>query len=275
MEWLWLAMAGVAAGIFGGLLGVGGATVMLPAMLWILGTQYGGILGYTHPPREGIHQYQAASLIVTSLLILPSVRVHLKNRAVWTGVLKWLVPTALLGGAAGVALTRIRWLQGPNANYMRYLMGAFFVYVALENIRRLFIPRTGDGVSRKAAERYPWWRKSVVGVPTGLFAGLLGIGGGAVAVPGQQAILRMPLRNSIATSAATILCTNWAFAILRNATLGADGQWQHSLLLAGLLTPTAMLGGHLGGHLTHRLPLAWIRVAFIGLMAVSAVKAFS
>ena len=284
MDWLWLVLAGAVAGILGGLLGVGGATVMLPAMFWILGQQYTGILGFNHPPYEGVHQYQAASLMVVSLLILPSVRVHWKNRAIWLGVLKWLVPMALIGGLLGVCLSRVPWLSGKNANVMRNLMGVFFLYVAADNIRLMFFRRGAEGAAREVVEGYPWWRRGVVGLLAGIAAGLLGIGGGAVAVPGQQTVLRMPLKNSIATSAATILCTGWAFAIFKNAALPAiypgvdSGQlafWQHSLLLAALFAPTSMLGSYVGGHLTHRLPTTWVRLVFIVLMLVTAAKTFS
>lgn len=284
MDWLWLTLAGVAAGVLGGLLGVGGATIMLPAMLLVLGKQYTGILGFHHPPYEGIQQYQAASLVVVSLLILPSVKIHWKNKTIWTGVLKWLVPAALIGGVAGVALGAVPWLSGENTAVMRYVMGIFFLYVAADNIRRLLAPGITDGVLRETTEAYPWWRKGLVGLLMGVSAGLLGIGGGAIAVPAQQTILRMPLRNSIATSAAAILCTGWAFAIFKNAALpgiyghadtGQLTYWQHSLLLAALFTPTSVLGGYIGGHLTHRLPLKWVRATFIALMIFSALKAFS
>ena len=117
-----LAAAGLAAGVLGGLLGVGGAVVMIPAMVALYGA-------------AGIHQYQAAALVVVPLLILPSVPVHLKNKAVWTGVLVWIVPAALVAGAGGVLLSYSRVFSDQNVRYMNYLMGAFFLYVAVQNAR--------------------------------------------------------------------------------------------------------------------------------------------
>jgi uncharacterized protein len=295
MQWVLLTLAGIAAGLLGGLLGVGGSTVMIPAMVWILGTQYNG--------QEGMHQYQAAAMVVTSFLILPSVRVHLKNRAVWFGIWRWLAPTALIGTVLGVALSYMPCLSGKqNTRHMRYLVGAFFAYVALENLRKLIsgllhreaptsgaakpartfrsvvrillVGRHHNDVDRPTAEGYPAWRKCLVGFPMGVLSGLLGIGGGALAVPAQQSVLKMPLRNSIATSAATILCIGWVGAILKNMNLGDNGRWQDSLLLAAALTPTAMIGSYFGGHMTHKLSLNWVRVAFIALMLVSAGKNF-
>jgi hypothetical protein len=162
-------------------------------------------------------------------------------------------------------------LSGKNTKYMRQLVGAFFAYMALDNlVRMLWANRAVDGVDRLTAEGYPWWRKGIVGFAMGLLAGLLGIGGGSVAVPAQQALLKMPLRSSIATSAAAILCVGWVGAVLKNAGLGENGRWQDSLLLAAALTPTAMIGSYFGGHLTHKLPLNWVRAVFILLMALSA-----
>ena len=106
----------------------------------------------------------------------------------------------------------------------------------------------------------------------GLLAGLMGIGGGSLAVPAQQIILRMPLRNAIATSAATIATVSWLGAILKNAQLGANGSVARSLVLAACLAPTAMVGGYIGGHLTHSAPLRLIRAIFAASMVLSALK---
>ena len=127
-------------------------------------------------------------------------------------------------------------------------------------------------LGREKVEGGPTWRKLVVGAPMGLLAGLLGIGGGSLAVPAQQIILRMPLRNAIATSAATIATISWLGAILKNAQLGDNGTVARSLVLAGWLAPTAMIGGYIGGHLTHRVPRRLIRGIFAAVMILSALK---
>jgi uncharacterized membrane protein YfcA len=158
---------------------------------------------------------------------------------------------------------------------MSYLMGAFFASVGVYNLYRMLRPPRKEGVSREVAEGFPAWRKTAVGLPMGLLAGLLGVGGGVLAVPGQQLALRMPLRSAIGTSAATILCISWLGAILKNARLGENGDWHTSLLLAAMLTPTAIIGSFIGGHLTHRLPLKLVRGAFVAFLVASAYKIFA
>jgi uncharacterized membrane protein YfcA len=110
----------------------------------------------------------------------------------------------------------------------------------------------------------------------GTVAGLLGIGGGALAVPMQQVVLRLPLRVCIGNSTAVIVCSAGIGASVKLATLSQHGtagrplSWVDGLVLAGVLAPGALVGGRLGAVLTHRLPLRGVRAAFVVLMVVAA-----
>ena len=262
-SYILLALVGLAAGLLGGLLGIGGSSVMLPAMVWILGRA-------DNAGHEQINQYMAAAMIVNFLLILPSVVAHLHNRAVWKGVWAYLAPA----GAAGIILGAWASYQVEGL-YLRWGVGAFLLYVAGHNLDRMAAAGRVEGLPRERVKGMPAWRKILVGFPMGIIAGLLGIGGGSLAVPGQQIVLRMPLRNAIATSAATIASISWLGAIVKNARLHPpDGTVARSLLLAACLAPTAMIGSYLGGHLTHKLPLRIIRAVFVAVLALSAAKMF-
>jgi len=258
-----LVVTGLLAGVLGGLLGIGGSVVMIPAMTIIFSA--------VAERSESIHQYQAAAMIVNFLLIGPSVLRHARAKAIYFGVWRWLAPAALIGIVAGVAVSRMDIFTGSHEAYMRATFGVFLLYVAGYNVWKLFAKRS-EGIDRRAAEKLAWWKKSGVGLPMGFSAGLLGIGGGALAVPAQQLILRMPLRNAIATSATTILTIAWLGAIVKNASLGSDGTVLRSVELAAFLAPTAMIGSYIGGHLTHALPLRIVRIAFIGLMIAASWK---
>ncbi len=59
-----LSAVGLLAGVLGGMLGVGGSVIMIPAMFWVLGDVN------AHGTRM-IHQYQAAAMIVNFLLAGP------------------------------------------------------------------------------------------------------------------------------------------------------------------------------------------------------------
>ncbi len=263
-EYILLIVLGVFAGVLGGLLGIGGSVVMIPAMVWLLGASKGGV--------DQIHQYQGAAMIVNFMLAGPSALKHFRAKAIYKCVWKVLVPTAAVGVLAGVACARIPILRGEGAVYLRYLLGLFLVYVAGYNVYKMLRPPSLDGISVEEAAKVPFRKKGMIGIVMGFISGLLGLGGGAQAVPMMQIILKMPLRNSIATSAATIFCVSWIGAIAKNVSLGSDGSPVRSLVLAACLTPTAMIGGYVGGHLTHTLPIKYVRIVFIIVMGLAAWK---
>lgn len=265
MEYASMVILGLVAGVLGGLLGIGGSVVMIPGMVWILGqANAAGV--------EQIQQYQAAAMIVNFLLAGPSALRHLRAGAVYGSVWRWLAPAAGLGIVAGVVLSQSALFAGDQAVYLRYLFGVFLLYAVGYNGYRFVRPPRVEGISRAEADAASRWKKASIGGVMGVFAGLLGIGGGAQAVPLMQVVLRLPLRNAIATSSATIFTVAWIGAIVKNVSLGPAGSVERSLLLAGLLTPSAMVGGYLGGALTHRLPLRLIRAVVVAVMLLGAWK---
>lgn len=264
MEYVLLAIVGLGTGILGGMLGIGGSVIMLPAMKWILDPPGGD-------PGK-IHQYQAAAMIVNFLLCLPSVWAHIQKKAVWPKVWSYVAGSALVAIVAGTLLSNL--FDKTYARYLNWLIGVFFIYVLGQNLYRVVRPPKQEGLSQEQVEAFSPARKFCVGGPMGFLAGLLGIGGGAVAVPIQQIVLKMPMRNAIATSAAVIASVSWLGAITKNATLGEKGSVLTSFLLVACLAPTAMTGAYFGGHLTHKLPLKLVRTLFAIIMALSAWTMF-
>jgi len=265
MELIWLALTGLVAGVLGGMLGIGGSVIMIPAMVWILGAK-------AADGAEQIHQYQAAAMIVNFIVALPALPGHLRARAVWKEIWAWVAPSALVGILIGVQLSML--FRGSTAAYLRCMVGVIFLYVAGQNLWRMLPRQQREGLPREAVAALPAWRKLAVGLPMGLLAGLLGIGGGALAVPAQQILLRMPLRNAIATSVAAMATISWLGATMKNMELGSHGSVVRSLELVAALGPTALVGAVLGSHLTHRLNVQIVRGIFAALMLVAAAKLF-
>lgn len=265
MDYVLLVLTGIVAGVLGGLLGVGGSVIMLPAMVWILGA----VKSVDGQQVHQIHQYQAAAMIVNFLLILPAVVAHRRNHAIWAKLWAYMAAAAAVGILVGVWVSyRI------DPGRLQWAVGAFFLYVAAHNVYRMVRPPAAEGLPRERVEDGPALAKAAVGGTMGVVAGILGIGGGSLAVPAQQIALRVPLRNAIATSAAVIATVSWIGAIAKNAQLGDNGSVPHSLLLAACLAPTAMIGAYVGGHLTHKLPLRIVRGAFIAMVLAAAAKMF-
>ena len=264
---LWIALTGLIAGTLGGMLGVGGSVIMIPALVILFGQN----------EHAGFHQhlYQAAAMIVNLTVVLPALIRHARAGAVVRGALLRILPVALAAVVVGVGVSNLpifspdrQYAGATGPQWLGRVLAAFLVYVIYVNIRRLIAGRPESmGQSKVTAAR-----GAAVGGPMGFVAGLMGVGGGAVAVPLQQTFMRLPLRNCIANSTAIICITAGVGALIKNATLPDDVSWVDSLKLAGLLAPTAIIGGYLGGGLTHVLPVKIVRIAFIGLLLVAAWK---
>ena len=263
------AAIGIAAGLSGGLLGIGGSIIIIPALIFYLGTTAAGYQGHDQ------HLLQAAAMITNVFVAAPSVIAHYRAGAIVKPVVAVLVPTAVMGVVVGVAVSDSSAFARQNGSYLAMVLSGFLGYVACYNIWRL-IQKTNPQRESNELWRPSPWRIAAAGIPMGLTAGLLGIGGGAVCVPIQQVLLKIPLRNAIANSATTIVFSALIGAIHKNYTLSTHGiDVVDSVRLAATLIPTAILGSYFGGKLTHILPKRALRVVFIVFMAIISWVTFN
>lgn len=268
MELLFQAGIGFLAGVLGGLLGIGGSVIIIPGLILYLRHT----TGYTGSSQ---HLLQAAAMICNVCIAAPSALAHWHAKAVMGRVIGALIPAALVGIFLGVTTSNHSAFARQNGVYLAMLLAGFLFYVAVYNTWSFFRPIRLEGQHEEPPSSGPW-KVAAVGMPMGFVAGLLGVGGGIIAVPLQQIVLRIPLRKAIANSAATILVASAIGAVYKNLTLSRHGvALAASLELAAMLVPTAMLGGYLGGRLTHLLPRSLLRTVFIVFMTVIAVLTFN
>ena len=260
MDIVYLIIIGLGTGLIGGMLGIGGAVFMIPALTLVFG--------------ENQHLYQAAAMICIFFVSASAMIAHRKAEIISKKVLIRMVPTALLGILAGVALSNSPLFEASNDYLLARLFGGFLAYVAIYNSFRLYRNITQDESQQDTGKSKPKTTLGpVVGFITGLGSGLLGIGAGTVATPLQQLMMKSPMKQAMSNSAALIVCISWLGAIYKNMTLAEHGiHYTESLKIAILIIPGAIIGGAMGGHMMHRLPKNIVRVVFIGVCIIAAVK---
>ncbi len=104
-----------------------------------------------------------------------------------------------------------------------------------------------------------------VGLVSGFFAGLFGIGGGLVIVPALVVLLRIEQKLAAGTSLLAILPAASIAAV--SYALQGSIDWP----VAGLLAIGAIVGAQIGARLLQRIPrrvLQWIFVGFVAVMIV-------
>lgn len=250
---------GLVAGILGGLLGIGGSIIMIPALTWALG------------PNQ--HLYQAAAMLMNIVVAFSSSLRHHRAGAIRWEIARRMLPLGVVFIIVGVALS-----NRIDGDTMQMVFGAFLLYTAVLELYALIRRHKEVHVDH---QRTGWVPCGAVSVVMGLTGGLLGIGGGGVTVPLLRWIVRLPIKEAIATSAAVMCLTSIVGAVHKNATLashlGPDGQplsIQTSLIIAACMAPTGIIGGMVGAGLTHRLPTVAVKLAFMVLMILASLKMF-
>jgi uncharacterized protein len=258
-----LAVAGLGlfAGIMGGMLGVGGSSLMIPGLVILFGRPYQ-------------HVYQAAAMIANVAVALPASLRHKKAGYLIPRVLRYLIPAGVICVMAGVAVSNLSFFSDKIGSIrLGRVLAVFLIYTAVNDLLKL----RGDTKEHNAvpddSPHITPARSTCIGGAMGFLGGLLGVGGGVIAVPLQQIWMKIPLKLAIANSAAAMILTAAVGAAYKNATVYQhQAPWYGGLLLAAVLVPTAWIGGKIGAVLTHRLPVRQVRIAFILLMLFSAWK---
>jgi hypothetical protein len=252
------------AGLLGGLLGIGGGLVIIPSMLFVLHEPYG---------PGSLHLYKLASLITSVVLSIPATRMHLRAGALVPSLVRPALPIALLGAIVGVLLAGL--FAGAQTVIIRRTFGGFMIAVGAWGLLRA----RGSAWLTRGVAACPTGRRWVFvgflkGLPAGLIAGFLGVGGGVWMVPAQTMLMGVRMPNAIANSAMVIIVVAAVSAVAMCGAVRSmpDLSLSDGWLLAAWLAPGAIVGGMLGGWLTHRLPVKWLRVAFDLLLVAAGVR---
>ena len=102
-----IAVVGLFAGLLGGLLGIGGSLVMIPALVVLFGQ------GTAEPVAAGTfrglnqHIYQAAAMVVNILVAIPATFSHTRAKAVMPGVIRPMLPASMIAIVGGVAASNL------------------------------------------------------------------------------------------------------------------------------------------------------------------------
>ena len=186
-----LIVVGMLVGVLSGTFGIGGGTVIVPALVWL-----------------GLSQRNAAA--TSMLAIVPTAISGVVSYAAG-GNVDWLAAALLfcgmfVGGQVGSwLLSRLPELA------LRWIFVAFLVFVVINQVS--FVPSRDHQIAMSVTTGICL---ALLGVVIGTLAGLLGIGGGALAVPslsmlfgasdlvarGTSLLAMFP--NSITTSAANL-----------------------------------------------------------------------
>lgn len=258
MEWiLAYLLLGAVAGLFGGMFGIGGGTLLVPVLFLLFEMQ-----GFHN--AHLLHLALGTSMSVIIFTALSSMWQHHQHHAVNWQVVRQITPGILLGTLLGAVLaTSIS--PRPLAIFF-----ALFVLFAAGQILFNIRPKASRTLPGRVGI-------TLTGIVTGWLSSLVSIGGGTVVVP-FLLWCNVSLRHAIGTSAAI------SFPVAVGGTIGyiVTGLSMENLPLSSLgfvywpalmwvALASAMIAP-LGAKMTHRMEIAVLRKIFVILLLILATK---
>ena len=256
-------VSGLAAGYIGGLLGVGGGTILVPIFLTIF--------SFTSQSHDTIMH----SAIATSLgLVIPTGIAasykQLKEKRLHLPLLWSWVPFIFIGVLVGVAIMSI-----VSTLVLKYIFTSYLFLLAL--YQYLKMRREAGQKEDLDDEKFVPGKVAKVtgGVVIGGLSTLLGLGGGTFTVP-FFSFFRYPLKNAVALSSATGIVIGF-FGVIGAivAGIGVPGRGEFSfgylnLLAFFVMTPMVMISAPWGVNTENRMhpkKLKKLYLIFITFMA--------
>ena len=250
-------LLGAVAGIIGGLLGLGGGIVIVPALLFLFIRQ-----GFSAEIQ--MHLAVATSLATIIFTSIASAWSHHRHGAVYWRIVAFLVPGIVIGCVLGaITANHIR------SESLRFIFGLFELLVAMQ---------IGLGIKPPGHRDLPGnFGMVLAGGGIGTLSTILGIGGGTLTVP-FLLWCNVNIRNAVATSAAcglpiavagtmSFIVTGWNQAALPAGSTGYV-YWPAALaiLIASVLTAP------LGASLAHILPVTFLKRIFAIVLVIVGIR---
>lgn len=259
-----LLATGLISGTLGGLLGIGGGVVVVPVLIMFLPHLGAG-------PEHVVHYAVATSLTTVFFTNLSSTHAHNSRRNVVWELVLIAGPVAALTAIGGALLTNFI----PGEIHRR-VFGAFLLYVSYKLIRTK--SREGeDGAAQAPPIKLAKPAAAGAGSAVGISSGLLGIGGGSVAVPLFHLALGYPMHRSVGSSAAVGACAALLGTLGHALSTAPTGQgalvrtigfvhWPAALLISAAALGSAQIGARLAAR-TKPAPLRRIFGVFLFFVA--------
>jgi uncharacterized membrane protein YfcA len=271
---------GIAAGLFGSLLGLGGGILIVPLLT----------LGFGLALIKAVGVSLVCVIVTSGAAAGVYLERHVANLRLGMTLELFTACGALVGGLVAFLLPE---------RVLQLLFGGLLVYVALTMARRseparpvddasgdtiddgddpqtVDVPEAAAGAATAADDSLvarmsgPGYRVHRLGfgalgsIGAGVVSALLGIGGGLIKVPVMHVVMGVPLRVATATSNLMIGITASASAIIYLLRGGIDPY---------VAAPTAIgvfLGASIGSRAAHRIDIRVLRGLFVAILLYTA-----
>lgn len=248
--------AGAIAGVIGGLFGVGGGTVLVPALFYAF-----SVLGVGG--EHNLHVAIGTSLLTIVATSLRSLATHRKHGAVDEVVLKTWTPWVAFGGLVGAFIA-----GGSPMSALAIVYGVCLIAISAQ------MGLLPESFALRKDLPTGWGRRIIASI-IGTLSAMMGIGGGSFGGL-TMTLCGRPIHQAVATSSGFGLAIG-AAASLGYVVFGWGASGVPPLTLGYVNVPAAIIMGLLtawtapyGARLAHRLDRKKLRAAFAIYLLITA-----
>jgi uncharacterized protein len=234
---------GALTGVVAGYLGIGGGAILAPLLILAL----------------GLDQHRAQGISLAALVPPVGLPALIAYRKIGVRVKPRLVALLVLGFVVGA----------PSGAWLAHRLGSrelrwlFVVFLLVSAWRAALVPETDDDTPSEPRVAFG----AAIGFAAGVLSGLLGVGGGLIALPLLRSLVGLPRLEAQATTLAMLLPPLGLPAVFVYAQEEGGLPW-------GMLAAVGIgfaIGGFVGAHLAGRSSPAAARSLYAGFLVLMAI----
>jgi uncharacterized protein len=257
-------VVGIAAGAFGGLLGLGGGIILVPALLYLPSL-------FSGAPALSPQMAVGTSLLLIIITSFASIMSYRKGNLIdyQSG---WLFFIGSAPGAVvGAYVVRFFDRSSFNVYYGIFMAFMFLVLTFRKKLRQQNIRwKVTKTYTDENGEVYTYGYSSLLAIIlsflVGIISSMFGIGGGALIVPFLLVLFRFPPHMATATS---------MFVIFLSSIVGSTTHIMYGHVVWALVlttAPGAWIGGKLGAAISRRLSGSRIELILRAVLLLIAIR---
>lgn len=255
LEYFIMICIGLVGSFFSGLLGIGGAIINFPLLLYV--PEWFGFTGFT--PKE-VASISMLQVFFASLSGMVSNRISSKGgpSLVHKRLVLQMGLSTLMGSLIGSVASS--YLNSATINMI-------YGFLAVIAVVMMVIPAKASSENKPVTEvTYNVLLAVSAAFLVGIVSGIVGAGGAFILIPIMLTLLKIPTRITIASSLAIVFLSAVG-GVTGKLTAGDIPVWPAVFAVSG-----SLLGAPLGTYLSRRMNVKMLRYALVVLIAVTAVK---
>ena len=236
---------GLTAGVFGGILGIGGGLIMIPLMVEVL--------------KLTQHKAHGTSLLALVFTGIGGAITYASHGAIDITAAALLAITAVLTAPLGA-----RYCNALTGKKLKIYFGAFLIFCSALLLLKPYLTNVIGTV--------PDYAKVIIllttGAFTGFLSGLMGVGGGTIMIPIM--VILAGLTQHVAQGTSLLV-------MVPAGAIGAFTHWKMGNVATGILwglIPGIICGTYLGGNIANIIPNDTLRLVFAAMLIFVGVRYF-